>query len=51
MRVDRYKYTDTNEEMSSRCRDGRRIPGERDEEIARHVGVTGSETTGDGDKT
>ena len=43
----RYKYTATNAEMSCRCRDGRRLTGERDEEIAEHVGVAGSEMTED----
>ena len=51
MIVDRYKYTEPNAEMSCRCRDGRRVTGERDEEIAGHVGVAGSEMTGDDDKT
>ena len=47
----RYKYAAPNAEMSCRCRDGRRLTGERDEEIAEHVGVAGSEMTGDDDKT
>ena len=51
MIVDRYKYTDPNAEMSCKCRDGLRVTGERDEEIAGHVGVAGSEMTGDDDKT
>ena len=51
MIVDRYKYTEPNAEMSCRCRDGRRVTGEGDEEIAGHVGVAGSEMTGDGDET
>ena len=51
MIVGRYKYTEPNAEMSCRCRDGRRLTGERDEEIAGHVGVAGSEMTGDDDKT
>ena len=46
-----YKYTAPNAEMSCRCRDGRRLTGDRDEEIAEHVGVAGSAMTGDGDET